>query len=287
MRTETVHEPGEYAIRGGIIDLFPPGYEQPVRIDLFGDDIESIRVFDPASQRTQKKINQFSLKPAAEFFLDEESIHHFRSRYRELCGTIPQGDPLYESISEGRRYNGMDHWLPLFFENMDTIFDYIPARAITLDYHAQQAQQERLTQIEDFYQSRKTLETAAAQKKNSKKSKDISLSGAVYHPLPPQYLYLQEEEWQQQAAEAQSFSPFGQPAEAPGTESEGRKGRDFADIRALPDGDLFAELAKHISALRQQDRHIIIACYSKGARDRLKGLMENTGFTNLVDCKKL
>ena len=96
-RTETVREAGEYAIRGGIIDLFPPGQTNPVRMDLFGDEIETLRTFDPVSQRTLEKIKSFALQPVTEFFLDEDSIGRFRSGYRETFGAVQGGDPLYES----------------------------------------------------------------------------------------------------------------------------------------------------------------------------------------------
>ncbi len=144
-RTDTVREHGEFAIRGGIIDLFAPSQELPVRIDLFGDEVESIRPFDPATQRTEGKQDSFTLHPVAELFLDEESIQRFRSGYREAFGAVLPGDPLYEAVSEGRRYNGMDHWLPLFFEKMNTLFDYVPGASVTMDQFAMQVSGERLT----------------------------------------------------------------------------------------------------------------------------------------------
>jgi transcription-repair coupling factor (superfamily II helicase) len=283
-RTETVRESGEYAIRGGIIDLFPPGQDNPVRMDLFGDEIESMRTFDPVSQRTLEKIKSFALQPVTEFFLDEESIARFRAGYREIFGAVQGGDPLYEAVSEGRRYSGMDHWLPLFHERMDTLFDYIPNAGLSFDYHAADAHDERITQIRDFFQARKTLETDMV--KRAKKAKDVSLAGTVYHPLPVQNLYIEDKEWKEFTGHSVSLSPFGappHPGPLPGGEREGpaqregegaRKGRDFADIRALPDGDVFGELKKHIAAL---NRKIFIAAYSEGSKERLKGLMDHAG----------
>lgn len=273
VRTETVRETGEYTIRGGIIDLFPPGYENPVRIDLFGDEIDSIRSFDALSQRTLEKIKGFDLQPATEFFMDEKGIARFRSGYREAFGVPGDDDPLYEAVSEGRRYNGMDHWLPLFHERMDTLFDYMPGAAIIMDYHAGEAHDERLLQIRDFYEARKTLERAALSK--SKKAQDVSLSGSVYHPLPVEQLYIEEKEWQAAVQGAQALSPFGAPDET-SVDGGGRKGRDFADIRALPDGDVFGELKKHLDTLGKKT---FIACYSEGSKERLKGLLENAGIT--------
>lgn len=279
-RTDTVREHGEYAFRGGIVDIFPPGYDEPVRVDLFGDEIESIRTFDPASQRTDKKLSRLVLHPATEFFLDDDSIARFRSGYRELFGVIHDSDPLYESISAGRRYNGMDHWLPLFFEHMDTLFDYAPNAMVTMDSAIEQARAERLTQIADFYQARRTLEDAGAKRKQKKDGADVSLSGTIYHPLPWVRLYLTEQDWTGRLKDVFTLSPFGAAIE----QDEGaRKGRDFADIRALPNGDIFKALADHVSDLRKGDRKIVIAAYSMGSRERLRSLMMAAGFTSLSD----
>ncbi|MGQ0527654.1 MAG: transcription-repair coupling factor [Alphaproteobacteria bacterium] len=270
-RTETVREHGEYAIRGGIIDLFPPGYEDPLRIDLFGSQVESIRVFSAHSQLTQNKIQNFNLQPAAEFALDEKSVARFRGRYREIFGTVREDDPLYEAVSEGRRYNGMDHWLPLFHDRLDTLFDYAPGAKITFDYHARQSYEERLTQVRDFFEARVTLKKSAGRKKSGV----VSLTGSIYNPLPISMMYLQEQEWAEKTREAASLSPFG-AADEPMEDEGARKGRDFSDIRALPKGDVFAALKAHIAEL---NRKILVACYSEGSRERLKGLLAEHGIT--------
>ncbi len=281
MRTETVREAGEYAIRGGIIDLFPPGYDDPVRIDLFGDEVETIRAFDPMTQRTLSKLDRFTLKPATEFFLDDQSVQRFRAGYRETFGVVRSDDPLYEAISQARRYNGMDHWLPLFFERLDTLFDYLPGCSVTLDQHAGEAWGERTAQIHDFYQARKTLEQATARKPG--KSQDVSLSGTVYHPLPPESLYLSEAEWAARIDGALTFSPFAAPSEGM-EDAGGRTGRDFADIRALPENDLFGEVRRHMARLQADGRKILIAAYSKGSLERLGGLLTQAGVPGLKEC---
>ena len=113
-RAETVMEPGEYAVRGGIIDLFAPGNEAPLRLDFFGEELDTIRTFEPFSQRTTGTIEGFQLTPIGEVALDEESVRRFRVGYRALFGAGTDEDPLYESISARRRFAGMEHWLPLF-----------------------------------------------------------------------------------------------------------------------------------------------------------------------------
>ena len=114
VRTDTVHDRGEFAIRGGIVDLFPGGEDQPLRLDFFGDEIETVRRFDPTDQRTTGSVDGFTLLPASEALLDEDTIKRFRGRYRETFGATATGDPLYQAVSEGRRLVGMEHWLPLF-----------------------------------------------------------------------------------------------------------------------------------------------------------------------------
>lgn len=276
IRTETVREPGEYAIRGGIIDIFPPDYKEPLRIDLFGSDVETIRIFDPLSQCSKEKIKSFHLYPATEVFLDEESIARFRSGYREAFGVPDESDPLYEAVSEGRRYNGMEHWQPLFYEQMETVFDYVPGASVTLDYHANEACRERLVQIQDFYQARKTLQESVGAK--NKKVAEVSLSGSIYHPLPINRLYIEEAGWREVVAAAQILSPFGMPDES-GEDGGARAGRNFSDVRAQPDGDVFAELKSHILALRDRGQKVLIACYSEGSKERLRGLLEHAEIT--------
>src|SRR6516165_4798208 len=127
IRTDTVREPGEFAIRGGIVDLYPAGAAEPLRLDFFGDTLESIRSFDPLTQRSTGKLDQAALRPVSEVLLDDAAIRRFRSRYREQFGATGTDDPLYESVSAGRRYVGMEHWLPLYYEQLETLFNYLPA----------------------------------------------------------------------------------------------------------------------------------------------------------------
>ncbi len=280
MRTDTVREAGEFAIRGGIIDVFPPSYENPVRIDLFGDDIESIRAFDAMTQRTVDKLESFTLQPVTEFFLDEDSVTRFRKNYREAFGTVRTDDPLYTAISEGRRYNGMDHWLPFFFEqNLVSLFEYVSNTEIILDAQVQAAAQERLSQIKDFYEARKTLETANAAVKKSKKGSDVSMTGAVYHPLAVSSLYISDLSILDKTFQLSSFKA---PDDA--FEAGGKKGRDFADIRAIPDANVMQEVHAHIVKAQSAGQKVVIASYSEGARDRLKIMLKEAGFNRIKNC---
>lgn len=265
-RTETVREAGEYAIRGGIIDLFPSGHDNPLRIDLFGDEVESIKAFDAMSQRSEGAVQDFSLQPVTEFFLNEESISRFRRRYLEEFGVARAGDPLYEAISEGRRYNGMEHWLPLFYDQLETVFDYALNAGVSVDHHGLEAYVERLSQTRDFYDTRKTMQEAA----KKRKAGDPAIQAAIYNPVPVATLYMEQDEWNGLTDAADVLSPFQSPVEGAGA----KKARDFADIRALPDGDVFGEVRKYLALLPQKK---LIATYSEGSAARLRTLLENAG----------
>src|ERR1700678_3109339 len=146
-RASTVREAGEYAVRGGIIDLFPPGVYDPVRLDFFGDTLETIRAFDPETQRSSDQLRALDLVPVAEFQLTTETIRRFRTGYVQSFGATSPDDLLYEAVSEGRRYPGMEHWLPLFHDRLDTLFDYLPGTPVAAEPLAEEAAHERFAQI--------------------------------------------------------------------------------------------------------------------------------------------
>lgn len=269
-RTDTVREPGEYAVRGGLIDIFPSGAEDPVRIDLFGDEVETIRRFDPMSQRTQGDQDSFALYPVSEVFLSPDNIQRFRSRYREAFGAVRDEDPLYEAVSAGHRHAGMEHWLPFFYDRLETLFDYMPDVLVTLDHQLEQARDNRLQQVHDFYDARKTmLET----------EKKV---GAVYNPIPVEELYLSNIDWHGEMVgyEVIDFAPFvgvdGQK------DAGGRKGKDFGDIRAQQSGDdVFESVRDHVGGLLNESKKVLLVGYSTGACDRLKKLMEQHGLSRI------
>ncbi len=272
-RADTVREPGEYALRGGIVDLFPPGSEEPLRLDLFGDAIEAIRSFDPVTQRSDKRLERFSLKPVSEVLLTEESIGRFRSGYRDLFGAARRDDLLYEAVSAGRRYSGMEHWLPLFYERIETLFDYLPDAAVTLDPNAEDAVKARLDTIADYYAARVAPSPSDGE--------------APYRPLPPDRLYLGEAEWADLVAPRPVgvFSPFAAPEHAAGfVDAGGRPGRDFADVRARPDANVFDALRDLLTAEAKNGRHSIVACYSDGSRERFLGLLRDHGINGATLC---
>jgi transcription-repair coupling factor (superfamily II helicase) len=127
-----VTERGEFAIRGSIIDLFPMGSEEPYRIDLFDDEVESIRTFDPDTQLSRDRVNSIQLLPAREFPLTPEAITRFRQAFRQLFHGDPQRSALYREVSHGFAPGGIEYYLPLFFESTATLFDYLPTTTLVI-----------------------------------------------------------------------------------------------------------------------------------------------------------
>ncbi|CAA7616078.1 transcription-repair coupling factor [Magnetospirillum sp. UT-4] len=264
VRADTVMEPGEYALRGGIVDLYPPGTPEPVRLDFFGDDLEGIRTFEPMSQRTSGTLDSFSLAPVSEVLLDEASIARFRTGYREMFGIVSGPDPLYESVSAGIKFAGMEHWLPLFHDGLDTVFAYLPDAPAVLDHQCEEARDARWAQIDEYYQARRAISGAG-----------LAESGMVYHPVAPPLLFLEREEWDRLLAARATFalSPFA-PVNTE-VDAGGRLGRDFGDIRARPDGNVYDALRDHIEAETRAGRRCVLAAWTAGSRDRLAHVLKD------------
>lgn len=123
---DTVYEHGEYAVRGAILDIYPMGAEQPVRIELFDDEIETLRTFDPETQRTQDKITSIELWPAHEFPMTPSAIQTFRARFDDAFPDTPRQIPLIQDLADGIASPGLEYYIPLFFDGMATLFDYLP-----------------------------------------------------------------------------------------------------------------------------------------------------------------
>jgi transcription-repair coupling factor (superfamily II helicase) len=278
VRAEQVMEPGEFAIRGGLIDIYPPGLAEPVRIDLFGDEVDGLRSFDPINQRTTNPCASVTLKPMSEIVLSAETIARFRSRYRELFGAVGIDDALYESVGAGRRYIGMEHWLPLFHDGLDTLLDYLPTSSISLDHDIEESVASRFEMIRDYYQARKTV--TAAQGKGA----DID-GGAVYNPIPPTALYLDSDEWIKllSGRGTSAFRSFVATDLGHDEDAGGKPGRDFADVRARPNENVYEAFVDHARAEQLAGRRVVLACTSSGSRARLKGVLKEHHFGSFVD----
>ncbi|MBL8707164.1 MAG: transcription-repair coupling factor [Rhodospirillales bacterium] len=271
-RSGTVREAGEYALRGGIVDVFPPDTDEPLRLDLFGDVLEGVRAFDPMSQLSGERRTGMRLQPVSEVVLDDAAVSRFRTGYRAAFGTNAGDDPLYAAVTAGHRHPGMEHWLPLFAGKLETLFDYLPAVPMTRDHGVEGAIAERLQQIDEFYQARRDI----AQAGNGAKA--AGDGAPVYRPLAPDKLYLAAAELEQGGARRAvvDFAPFA-PPEGAGIDAGGRLGRDFAEARARPDGHLLDTVREHIGTEIALGRRTLIAAYSLGARERLGSLLRNHG----------
>ncbi|MGY9049130.1 transcription-repair coupling factor [Puniceibacterium antarcticum] len=267
----TVLEPGDYAVRGGIIDIFPPGDGGPVRLDLFGDVLDGARRFDPATQRTTEKMEIVELAPVSEVILDEAAITRFRQNYRIEFGAAGTDDPLYEAVSAGRKHQGIEHWLAFFHERLETLFDYLPDAPVLMDDQVTPTRLARWDTIADQYETRRL----AMQQKNRMDS--------VYKPAPPHLLYLDDTAWEAALGKRRvlQMHPLAQ-ANGPGVvDGGGRIGRSFAPERQQESISLFGALVAHIKA-KLQEGPVLIASYSEGARERLTGLIEDEGLAEAI-----
>ncbi len=275
VQAPTVTEPGDYAIRGGIMDIYPPGEGGPVRLDFFGDVLDGARRFDPGTQRTTEKLREIELAPVSEIILDEASITRFRQNYRLEFGAAGTDDPLYEAVSAGKKHAGVEHWLPFFHERLETLFDYLPDATFALDDQVTPARIARWDAIEDQYDSRHEAMTAKGR------------IDSVYKPAPPGGLYLDDAAWEAVTKDRRmlAFSALPQPPGPGVIDAGGRVGRDFAPERQQESVSLFGALAAHVQAKRTSGQ-VVVASYSEGARERLQGLMEDqdiTGATPIQD----
>ncbi len=269
VRTDTVADAGEFAVRGGLLDLFPAGETHALRLDFFGDEIETVRRFDPATQRTIETCPGFTLLPVSEVLLTEDAIRTFRKGYVDTFGATATGDALYQAISDGRRLAGMEHWLPLFEPELATLFDYLgPDDVIVRDGGGEKAAEDRFESIVDYFDNRKAA---------------LATSRGSYRPLSAERLYLTSDEWAARLATSRAHltSVFHAPeGTARAVELGAQPARDFAPERAA-NVNVYEAVKKHIDALRRSKSRVILASYTGGARERLRGLLADEGVTKL------
>jgi len=264
-RTDTVIDTGEFAVRGSIFDVFPAGLDQGLRLDFFGDELESLRLFDPSTQRTTGTVDGHLLLPASEALLDDETVKRFRSRYRENFAAHATQDPLYQAVSEGRRLAGMEHWLPLFEERLTTLFDHLgTGDVVVIDSSAMSAGDERLSDVEDYFKQRQDTAGQAA---------------GSYRPLPPDALYLSTDEWRKELEERPVHRAviFSEPDGARTVNFGFRSARDFAPERSRGD-NVYEAAAAHFKTLSKSKRPLF-AAYSEGSRSRIASILAEAGTT--------
>lgn len=271
LRTGTVRETGEYAVRGGILDLYAPGLAGPVRLDFFGDTLESIRSFDPETQRTIGQLRALDLVPLSEVQLTTETIRRFRQGYVAAFGAPTRDDRLYEAVSEGRRYPGLEHWLPLCHDRLDTLLDYVEDVPLVFDALADDAAGERLAQVKDYFDARVDAQ------------KHPQPGVAPYRPLPPDALYMKPEEWSERSGSraVARLTPFAIPESDARmvVDLEARRGRDFIAERAEDGTNVFDALVQHVRALQASGKRVIVGAWSDGSRERLCHVLGDHGLT--------
>ena len=271
-RNSSVHDRGEFAVRGGILDYFAPGEDEPLRLDFFGDTLETIRSFDIVSQRTLAQKSAATLAPMSEVDLNDDTIASFRSRYLELFGADTRNDALYQAVSEGRRYTGIEHWLPLFHDELDSLFDYLDDFCVIGDHQIEKAIDDRLEQIEDHYQARReSMKMSAGE-------------GAPYKPVMPEKLYLDKNEVKTglDLSGPMTISPFELP---PSSTSRvisigASAGHSFAAEREAGK-NVFNAVVEYAADQRTLGRTIILAAWSEGSRDRLGQVLGEHGMERL------
>jgi transcription-repair coupling factor (superfamily II helicase) len=266
-RASTVREAGEYSIRGGIVDIFPAGLPEPVRLDFFGDELEAAKHFDPETQRSTTELKEIVLAPVSEIDFSDDALSLLRKNFLGEFGS-PGGDPTYEAARERIRRQGVEQWLPLFYEKMETVFDYVGADAlIGLDLASAEATSERLAQADDYYEARKQAATA---------------SGTIQHVLKPDRLYLTPKELSEAltARATVTFSSQNAPEKANALFGRAKPGRSFAAERANPDANLFDAVVRHVRERQAANKKVIVAAWSPGSASRLVGILEDHGIPN-------
>ncbi len=268
-----VVESGEFAIRGGIIDFFPPGHEEPVRIELFGDEVETLRQFDPVTQRSTDLIAGVQALPTSEVILNEETIRAFRTQFRETFGGNTTEDPIYKDISKGLKVQGMEHFLPLFYEPAETFFDYLPDGSLfLLESCALAAMEQFHMEVQDRH--RMVSEASGV---------PLSAPRSARH-LPPTALYLVPQQIQdrlrhfavletrpgpEKLATSIAFDPVpdfaGQPPIVLPGESTG-EGRKESTLE---------QVANHIKTAQKNGFRIVLSVRTMGQRERLREVLED------------
>ena len=271
-RSGTVMEQGEYAVRGGILDFYPPGRSSPVRLDFFGDTLETIKAFDVTTQRTTKPVQKLALMPISEVAFGADAEKLFRTRYVELFGGNTGDDPLYEAVSSGHRYPGQEHWLPLFHDQLATLFDYLPGVPVSFDHRSDESANSRFEQIAEHYEAR----TEALE--------EHKFGGPPYKPVPPERMFLDAKSFAAAQADRPTFrlTPF-EEGEGPNVRSwRGRGGRTFAAERQQGDVNVFDAVVGHIRRLQGEPRRVIVTAWTPGARERLATLLSDHGLKDVT-----
>jgi len=258
-RASTVIEPGDYALRGSLVDVFPPGFDEPVRLDFFGDELESLRSFDADSQRSTTEHKCIDLAPVSEVFLNSESIAKFRTSYIAAFGGGLSDDPVYAAVSQGIRYQGLEHWLPLFTNTVETLFDYVPDTTLwAFDALCAEAGVEREKLIADYFKARENHEEEKS----------------AYKAIPPERLYLMGDEIEQRLSglSVRKHSNFSLELSDNTMNMAASAARNFSKERQTEGVNVFDIATRHLKELAKSGQKVLLASWSGGSSERLGGV---------------
>ena len=278
-KTPTVREHGEFSVRGGIIDFYSP-LNKPIRLDLFGNTIDSIKSFDLISQRSLELLREIFVYPASEIILNDKTIENFRINFNKKFGSQKEKVKIYDSISEGISYPGMEHWLPFFYNKTGSIFDYIDKPIILLDHLYDSSLDDFLETVNDHFQSRKDYDDNKLSKVENK-----------YFSIEPSNLYQNKEEYNKNlySRNCIRISPFKKPD---AINLNGKASTKYSNIKSnRNDSSSYENLKSDILDFTKKNKKIIIACSSLGSSERVAKILINNGilsnFKNLESFKNI
>ncbi|PTU74914.1 transcription-repair coupling factor [Pseudomonas mangrovi] len=248
---DTVYEHGEFAVRGSLIDLFPMGSDTPYRIDLFDDEIETLRTFDPETQRSVDKVESIRLLPARELPLDKKAVTDFRGRFRERFDVDFRRCPIYQDLASGITPAGIEYYLPLFFEESATLFDYLPSDTQVFSLPGiEQAAEQFWNDARHRYEDRRV-----------DPERPLLPPGDIF--LPVEDCFARLKQWPRVVVSAEDIEPG--------------VGRERLPARALPDLAIQAKASEPLAALRRfLDQHpgrVLFCAESAGRREVLLDLL--------------
>ena len=278
-KTPTVREHGEFSVRGGIIDFYSP-LNKPIRLDLFGNTIDSIKSFDLITQRSLELLKEIFVYPASEIILNDKTIENFRINFNKKFGSQKEKVKIYDSISEGISYPGMEHWLPFFYNQTGSIFDYIDKPIILLDHLYDSSLEDFLETVNDHFQSRKDYDDNKLSKVENK-----------YFSIEPSNLYQSKEEYNKNlhSRDCIRISPFKKPD---AINLNGKASSKYSNIKSnRSDSSSYENLKSDILDFTKKNKKIIIACSSLGSSERVSKILINNGilsnFKNLESFKNI
>ena len=263
MRTNTVREDSEYSLRGSILDVYPPGEKHPVRIDFFGDVIDSLRVFDPISQLSLHNINFISFNAGNEIILTDHSVELFRRNHRELFNE-EYDKSLYSNISQKIRTNGIEHYLSMFHESLATIFDHIGDVHVILDKEHSPILDTKFEEINDFYNARKD---------------DYNIEGKRFNLLSPQHLYIDKKKLLEilDKRVVIEFNSFTSGEKNSSIYLNIKPGIDFSIAKIQGENTV-----KELLTLTEIHSRILVCCNSNGSLQRIKGIINGFAKDDII-----